>query len=140
MKISESFPTKYISATDLAKVKNDTPFVIKELKLEENMNPRTKQKESKLVVYFRGVQKAHRVRKSESQALIAKFGDDSEAWIGMSVKLCPVQTKTGPGVRMMPYEGQRATGQKPREVAAPTREPGEDEMDLSIDENEIPNG
>lgn len=140
MKISDCYPTRFVSAADLAKVKNDTPFVIKELKVEECMNPRTKQKENKLVVYFRGVQKAHRLRKSESQALIAKYGDDDASWVGMSVILRVVQTKTGPGVRMLPHEGQRATGQKPREVAAPTREPGEDEMDLSIDENEIPNG
>ena len=112
MKIADAFPSRFIGATDLDKIRDKaTPFVIQELKMEECRNPRKKgEVEQKLVVYFRGVKKGHRLRKEESQALIAKFGDDSSTWINQSVQLRTVSTKTGAGVRMVPYEGARTQG------------------------------
>jgi hypothetical protein len=119
MKISDAFPSRYISAADLQKIKSDDrKFVIKELKFEDCINPRTKKKEAKLVVYFQGASKAHRLRKSESAALITAFGDDDKGWLGKTVTLRCVQTPTGAGVRMIPVT-----------------KPGED---LGIDENQIP--
>ena len=50
LKISEQFPTRFISATDLDKVKEGTKFTVKEIRLEDCIHPRTKVTEKKTVI------------------------------------------------------------------------------------------
>lgn len=105
MKISEQFPTRFISATDLEKVKEGTRFTVKEIKIEDCIHPRTKVTEKKAVIYFAQAEKGHRLRKSEHKKLVDAFGDDAAGWIGKTVTLTRVSTKVGAGVRMISVEG-----------------------------------
>ena len=105
MKISEQFPTRFISATDLDKVKEGTKFTVKEIRLEDCIHPRTKVTEKKTVIYFTQAEKGHRLRKSEHKKLVEAFGDDAAGWTGKTVSLTRVSTKVGAGVRMISVEG-----------------------------------
>lgn len=99
--IADLFPSRFVSAADLAKVKDaKTPFVIAKVVEEECINPRTKKPENKWIVYFRGVKKGHRLRKSEAKALGESLGATTEEWVGKTVTLFAVSTQTGAGVRM----------------------------------------
>jgi hypothetical protein len=101
MKISEQFPTRFISAADLDKVKDGTKFTVKEIKLEDCIHPRTRLTEKKTVVYFNEAEKGHRLRKSEHKKLVEAFGDDAAGWTGKAVTLTRVSTQVGAGVRML---------------------------------------
>ena len=108
MKVSDSFPTRFVSAIDLEKAKASTPFTIKELKTEEAIHPKTREKSNVLVVYFQNATKGHRLRKSEHQNLVKKFGDDVTGWIGQTISLKSVSTQVGDGVRMVPFKTEGA--------------------------------
>jgi hypothetical protein len=118
--IADLFPSRFISAADIAKMKDKTtPFVIKNVVAEDCINPKTKKPEQKWIVYFQGgVKKGHRIRKTEVQKLATSLGATTEEWQGKSVTFRAVSTPTGAGVRMIPVA-----------------KPGED---LNIDENAIP--
>jgi hypothetical protein len=106
MKISEAFPTKYISAADLrrAGTKPDTQFIIKKVELEENLEPKTFKPVKIPIVYFMGQSKGHRLRKSEHKRVVKAFGDDAEQWVNQVVNLHQVGTQVGDGVRMIPAQ------------------------------------
>lgn len=124
--VDDIFPTRFISAGDLAKVKDKTtPFVIQKVVKEACMNPRTKKEEDRWIVYFQGVKKGHRLRKSEIKALGAALGETTEQWTGKSVTLFSVSTQTGAGVRMKPVQDKGADP---------------DAEDLSFDDKHIPKG
>lgn len=124
-KVDELFPTKYISAADLRKLKDPSaPFVIKSVEAEESIDPKSRKPSTIYVIYFQGgVKKAHRIRKSE-RATIRKLGENTEDWIGKVVRFRLVNTKVGDGVRIIP-DGDKASVQ-----------PAED---LGIDPASIPN-
>ena len=104
MKVTDFYPTRFVSAMDLEKAKASTPFVIKELKSEEAIHPKTREKSTVLVVYFQNATKGHRLRKSEHQNLVKKFGDDCASWVGQTISLKSVSTQVGDGVRMVPFK------------------------------------
>lgn len=107
--IADLFPSRFISAADLGKMKDkNAPFVIKEVVPEECFNQKTKKKETKYIVYFQGgVKKGHRIRKKEVQLLSTKLGATTEEWPGKTVVLRMVSTPVGAGVRMMPQGAEQ---------------------------------
>lgn len=125
--IADLFPSRFISAADLAKMKDKSaPFVIKNVVPEECINPKTKKPETKYIVYFQGgAKKGHRLRKSEVQKLSVGLGATTEEWTGKTVTLRSVSTPTGAGVRMIPV--------KDAESEAPP------DINLDFDEQSIPN-
>jgi len=140
-RVDDLFPSRFVSAADLAKMTDpNAPFVIKSLAQEECINPRTKQKEMKWVVYFRNCQKGHRLRKSEVKDLAKTLGATTEEWVGKCVTLRAVATSTGAGVRMI-AGGKTRTPGRPTPAAesaapAPAAEPaGEGNLAFS---GEIP--
>ena len=106
MKVSDSFPGRWVGANDLAKITGPATFVIKELKTEEAVHPVTREKSNILVVYFQGATKGHRLRKSEHKSLVKKFGDEVSGWVGQTITLKAVSTQVGDGVRMIPSKAE----------------------------------
>ena len=103
MKIADLFPTRFISASDVLKCgAANSDFVIAKVVQEDAFNPVTRKAEKVPVVYFKGAMKGHRLRKSEHKKLEQKLGDDSDAWVGKSVKLIIVDSQVGKGVRIQP--------------------------------------
>lgn len=125
-KVEELFPTRFLSAADIRKLKDpNTPFVIKNVQAEECIHPKTRKPSTLYVIYFQGgVKKAHRIRKSEVKKLAVHLGATTEEWGGKVVRFRLAQTTVGAGVRIIP-DGDKTSAQ-----------PADD---LGIDPASIPN-
>lgn len=96
MRISEAFPTKFISAADLqgrtARVKISRVEIDK---VGEDTKP---------IVYFEGKQKGLALNKTNANNIAAAYGDETNDWIGGEVELYEAmvdyQGKTVPAVRV----------------------------------------
>ena len=107
-RVSELFPTRFISAGDLKRSgKDGIPLVIKGVEREEGRDPKTKKKSDMYIVYFQGATKGHRIRKSEARALERGFGATTEEWAGKEAVLYVVPTQVGEGVRMRPAKEEK---------------------------------
>jgi len=96
MKISEEFPSKYLKAADLQDrdVKVTMAQVEKE-KMGDDM---------KLVLYFKGKEKGLVLNKTNSNAIVDSYGDETDDWFGQEIVLFSVMTdfqgKVGPAIRV----------------------------------------
>jgi len=86
MKISDAFPSKYISAADL----NDQAVVvtIEKIRMEEIGD-----QEEKPVVYFSGRNKGLVLNKTNATTIAGIHGQDTDDWVGKSISLFPTQTE-----------------------------------------------
>ena len=83
MRISETFPSKYLKAADLAG--QDRAVKIRACVQEEL--GQGSEKENKPVLYFDGGQKGLVLNKTNATAIAEDYGDDTEAWTGREVVL-----------------------------------------------------
>ncbi len=117
MKISETYPSKYLKAFDLAG--QDRAVKIRACVQEEL--GQGAEKEVKPVLYFDGGQKGLVLNKTNATAIAEDYGDDTEAWIGRDIVLF---------VREVDYKGKltpsiRVRVQKaPQAVVPPRPAPG----------------
>lgn len=82
--VSETFPSKYISAADL---KGGSALVAIDRTEFELLN-----NERKLIVYFQGKQKGLVLNKTNAQAIAQAYGDDTDQWSGAEVELFTIWT------------------------------------------------
>lgn len=80
MRMSEAFPSKFISAPDL---KGHTPTVIISQVVMDDIGD-TQQKP---VMYFQGAKKGMVLNKTNANAIAAMYGDDTDGWIGKPIML-----------------------------------------------------
>lgn len=93
MKISELFPSRYLSPIDL---KGKTARVtIEKVELESLRDPRSNQNNDKLVVHFIGKEKALVLNKTNAYTIAEILGDDTDDWIGGQISLYTAQIKVG---------------------------------------------
>lgn len=96
MKVSEAFPSKYLTAADLQG--RNVPVVISNVIVEELDGKR------KLSIYFQGKQKSFICNKTNANNIAAIYGDDTDGWIGQEVILFEAmvdyQGKTVPAIRV----------------------------------------
>jgi arabinogalactan endo-1,4-beta-galactosidase len=129
MKVSETFPSKYLKASDLQgrEVKVIMQHVEME-KLGDDMKP---------VLYFKGKEKGVCLNKTNSNTIADAYGDDTDDWADQELILFSVmvdfQGKVGPAIRC------RVPTAKDRKQPAPAKKPDpissgkqEDDMDDSI--------
>lgn len=90
MRISQIFPSKYITAADL----NGKPFTltIKSVTLEEMVTHENK-REKKPVVWFSGAQKGFVMNVTNARIILALYGDDTDGWTGKRITLYPTQVR-----------------------------------------------
>lgn len=90
MKISEIFPSKYITAADL----NGKPFTltIRTVTLEEMITHDNK-KVQKPVVWFEKAQKGFVMNATNGYIVANLYGDDTIGWPGQRITLYPTQVK-----------------------------------------------
>ena len=86
MRISEAFPSKYLSAADLAD--KTINVVIETVRLEEIGD-----QEEKPVMYFKDINKGFVLNKTNATTIAGIHGDDTTEWIGKSISLFPTQTE-----------------------------------------------
>ena len=95
MKISETFPSKYLKASDLGGREIRVTMANVEMeKLGDDMKP---------VIYFKGKEKGFCLNKTNSHTIVDAYGDDTEDWFDQPLILFSVmvdfQGKVGPAIR-----------------------------------------
>ena len=85
MKMSEAFPSKWLRHVDL---KGRTVQVIIDTVVTEKVGD-----DIKPVVYFRGKEKGLGLNKTNANAIVKAYGDDSDGWPGKGLELFPSTTE-----------------------------------------------
>lgn len=96
MKISETFPSRYLKADDLQG--RDVRVTMGNVELEKlgtDMKP---------VLYFKGKEKGLCLNKTNSNTIADAYGDDTNDWFGQEIIMFSVMTdyqgKVGPAIRV----------------------------------------
>lgn len=84
MRISEAYPTKYISAPDLQG--RTATVVIDRVEMEKVGD------DTKPVVYFQGKEKGLVLNKTNANAIAAGYGDETNDWSGGELELFSIMT------------------------------------------------
>jgi len=109
MRISDAFPSKYLKASDLQD--RNINVVIDRAEPEE-----VGEGERKPVLYFQGKTKGLVLNKTNSRAIAAAYGDDTDDWEGRPLVLFPAMVD----FRGDTVEAIRVRLPKPKPAAAPT--------------------
>jgi hypothetical protein len=95
-KINEAFPSKYLKAADL---EDRQHLMVMERAEFEMLGD-----ERKLILYFQNQKKGLVLNKTNANTIAAKYGDDTEDWLGKEIVLFEAmvdfQGKTGPAIRV----------------------------------------
>lgn len=86
MKMSEAFPSNYLSAVDL----QGRPVTVIMGAVERE--PIGNNKDIKPVLYFQGKNKGMVLNKTNSNSIVMMYGDDSEFWAGKTITIYPAKT------------------------------------------------
>lgn len=84
MKVSEAFPSKYLSAADLNG--QNVRVVMQNVEIEKVGD------DQKPVLYFRGKNKGLALNKTNSKTIAEVYGDEMDEWNGSELILFPVMT------------------------------------------------
>ena len=91
MRISQAFPSRYVSAADL----NGSPVKLKMGIVDMVDVGEVGSPEMKPCLYFVGAQKGLVLNKTNGNAIAEQFGDDTDMWAGQEITLIPTQTEFG---------------------------------------------
>jgi hypothetical protein len=115
MKVSDAFPSKYLSAADLGG--NNIRVVMQNVELEKIGD------DTKPVLYFRGKTKGLALNKTNSKAIAEVYGDETDDWAGGELILFSVMTD----FQGKPVEAIRVRSPQPKDnkpaAAKPALEP-----------------
>lgn len=84
MKVSDAFPSKYLSAPDLNG--GNARVVMQNVEIEKIGD------DTKPVLYFKGKQKGLALNKTNSKTIADVYGDEMDDWAGQEIILFPVMT------------------------------------------------
>lgn len=79
MKVSEAFPSKYISAADIPE--DNIRLVMSHVVAE------TMEDKQKMILYFQGAKKGLVLNKTNAKNIADEYGDDTDDWAGKEVIL-----------------------------------------------------
>lgn len=128
MRVSDLFPSKFVSAADLKG--RPATVTIERLRLEE-IGP---QRDTKPVLYFREAKKGLVANQTNCETIARIAGtDETESWRGVRVELYPAMTEFRgqqvPCIRVRAPGGRPAPATPPREPAAPAPAALEEDVD-----------
>lgn len=114
MKLSDAFPSNFLKAEDL----NGKSVVVAISKVEFDTIGKDSKEGRKLIVSFSGKEKKMVVNKTNAKTIEKLYGDDTDNWIGKSIKLV---------TREVEFQGDvvwalRVSLEKPT-TSSPTSEP-----------------
>lgn len=84
MKVSEAFPSKWLSAADLNG--GNARVTIQRVEIEKIGD------DTKPVIYFKGKQKGLVANKTNSRTIADAYGDEMDDWTGCELILFPIMT------------------------------------------------
>lgn len=111
MKVSEAFPSKYLSAPDLGG--KNIRVVVQNIEIEKVGN------DTKPILYFRGKQKGLVLNKTNSKAIAALYGEEMDDWAGQELILFSIMTD----FQGNPVEAIRVRAPQPRDNIMTGRPP-----------------
>jgi hypothetical protein len=130
MKVSDAFPSKWLSAADLGG--RNLRVSIDRIEME-TVAPGEPQK---MVVYFRGGKKGLVLNKTNAQTIAHEYGDDTDDWTGCEVILFDVMTEyQGKQVQAIRVRRPAAKDNVPARNGPPQRQP---EPPTPMDDDAIP--
>ena len=107
MRISESYPSKYVRAADLG----GQDSIVKIRACVEEELGQGAEKVVKPVLYFAGREKGLVLNKTNATAIAEDYGDDTEAWTGRDIVLfvqkVAFQGKLTPAIRVRVQNAQQ---------------------------------
>ena len=118
MRVSEKYTSKYLKAADL----QGRAVLVQIVDVEEDV-AMGEDKEKKDVVHFKGKWRPLPLNKTNANSLAEILGDDSDDWPGGYVVLYPVETPTGPGVRIQACKAESEATEAPKAAAYSEAEP-----------------
>lgn len=83
MKLSEAFPSAFLKADDL----NNQSVTVEISAVELTELGQGRDKETKLLISFRGKEKKLVCNKTNGSTISKLYGDDTDAWIGQKITL-----------------------------------------------------
>jgi hypothetical protein len=89
MKLSEAFPSNFLKADDL----NGKPVTLTISNVEMESLGQGKDKESKLIVQFKGTEKKLVCNKTNANTIGKLYGDDTDAWLGQRITIKPMEVE-----------------------------------------------
>ena len=132
-KISEMFPSKYISGSDL----NGKPFVlvIAGVTQEEMFDVQMQKKTRKWVLYFKDAKKGLLLGKTQAKEVADIVqSEDTDGWKGKKVEIYPTQIKAF-GKRFTAVRFRKPSTDKMQQIPSTFQDDVEDEMpEISMDE------
>lgn len=119
MKVSEAYPSKYLSAPDLQG--NNVRVVMQHVEMDKLGE------DTKPVLYFKGKQKGLALNKTNSKTIAEAYGDEMDDWAGHEIIMFPVMTDfQGKSVEAIRVRvPQPKDNPRPQQQAAPSRMPAE---------------
>lgn len=113
MKVSDAFPSKFLSAADLNG--NNARVVMQNVEIEKIGD------DTKPVLYFRGKSKGLALNKTNSKAIAEVYGDEMDEWNGHEIILFPVMTDfQGKQVEAIRVRAPLPKDNKPAQAARPS--------------------
>ena len=97
MKISESFPSKYMKSTEIGD--EDLVVTIKDIEIKNVGN--ADDPDEKPVIYFEGHEKGVVLNKTNANTISSLYGDDTDGWIGKKIALFTTEVE---------YQGKMTLG------------------------------
>lgn len=130
MKASEMYPSKFLKATDLG----GKSHIVKILTVKIESLGQGEEEEQKPVVYFERRDKGLVCNKTNWNTIIELYGDETESWIGKSIKILPMEVafkgRMTMAIRVSPQAISVAAGTAPGETATtPANDPDLGESD-----------
>lgn len=114
MKVSDAFPSKYLSAADLSG--GNVRVVMQHVEMEKLGD------DTKPVLYFKGKQKGLALNKTNSRTIADAYGDEMDEWNGNEIILFPVMTDfQGKTVEAIRVRAPTAKDGKPAQPAPAAR-------------------
>ncbi len=89
MKFDDMFPGKFLKAADLNG--NPVKATIERVELQD-VAGQGKEHDYKPVLFFQGKQKGLVLNKTNAQAIVGAYGEDTEAWRGKELEIYPDKT------------------------------------------------
>ncbi|KKL73474.1 hypothetical protein LCGC14_2074560 [marine sediment metagenome] len=86
MRMSQAFPSEFVTAADLSGRPVQLTMGVVELKAVG------RDKEIKPVLYFKGASKGMVLNKTNSNAIVSMYGDNSDMWAGQTITIYPTTT------------------------------------------------
>lgn len=141
--LPEKKPSEYLSAKELidagtGKIGTEWTLKVKDVQARELKDFNSEAMKQKLVLYFQGKEKGMVLNATNQELLIDLFGEETDDWIGQSIRLLIHATDKGPGFCVKPCRQSSRPSAALPETVRPAPAPVQVPADRAPMGDEIP--